>query len=40
MRAGHKITFRGMGDEQPDEQPGDVSFVIVEAPHPHFRRDG
>lgn len=40
MRQGQKIKFSGMGDEAPDTQPGDISFVIVEAPHPVFRRDG
>ena len=29
-----------MGDEEPDMQPGDISFVIVESPHEVFRRDG
>jgi len=40
MRQGQKIKFSGMGDEMPDMQPGDISFVIVEAPHPVFERDG
>ncbi len=40
MRAGQKIKFEGAGDEGPDMHPGDISFVIVEAPHAVFRRDG
>jgi DnaJ-class molecular chaperone len=40
MRQGQKIKFSGMGDELPDMQPGDISFVIVEASHPVFERDG
>jgi DnaJ-related protein SCJ1 len=40
MRAGQKIKFEQSGDEAPDMHPGDISFVIVEAPHPVFRRDG
>lgn len=40
MRAGAKIKFEQTGDQAPDLQPGDVSFVVVEAPHAVFRRDG
>lgn len=40
MRQGQKITFSGAGDESADLQPGDISFVIVEASHPTFSRDG
>jgi DnaJ-related protein SCJ1 len=40
MRAGQKIKFPMTGDQAPDVHAGDVSFVVVEAPHPVFRRDG
>lgn len=40
MKGGQKIKFSGRGDESPDTQPGDISFVIVEAADPVFRREG
>lgn len=40
MVNGQKITFRGQGDEGPDIIPGDVIFVIDQAPHDTFERKG
>jgi len=37
---GHKIDFRGEGDQMPGVQPGDVQFQIEQKPHKHFRRQG
>ena len=37
---GHKIDFRGEGDQLPGVQPGDVQFEIEQKPHPRFRRQG
>jgi DnaJ family protein A protein 2 len=37
---GHKIDFRGEGDQIPGVQPGDVQFEIEQKPHPRFRRQG
>jgi len=35
-----KITFRGMGDETPNMEPGDVHFVVQETEHELFKRKG
>jgi DnaJ-related protein SCJ1 len=40
MADGHHIHFAGQCDETPDTQPGDLTFVVVTAPHPTFERDG
>merc|ERR1712137_613788 len=40
MRNNQKITFRGMADEVPGMEPGDVHFVVQEKPHPLFKRKG
>lgn len=37
---GHKIDFRGEGDQMPGVQPGDVQFQIEQKPHSRFRRQG
>lgn len=37
---GHKIDFRGEGDQMPGVQPGDVQFQIEQKPHQRFRRQG
>lgn len=37
---GHKIEFRGEGDQLPGVQAGDVLFEIEQKPHPRFRRQG
>jgi len=38
VRSGHKIEFRGEGDQTPGVQPGDVIFEIEQKPHPRFQR--
>ena len=38
VRTGHKIDFRGEGDQAPGVQPGDVVFEIEQKPHPRFQR--
>jgi len=35
-----KITFRGMSDEVPKMEPGDINFVIQEKDHELFKRKG
>lgn len=39
-KAGTKITFEREGDETPQQEPGDIAFIIREKPHPDFSRDG
>ncbi|VFQ97663.1 unnamed protein product [Cuscuta campestris] len=39
-KKGTKITFPGKGNEQPNQLPADLVFVIDEKPHPVFKRDG
>jgi len=34
-----KIAFEGKGDEAPDQETGDVIFVLNELPHDTFKRD-
>lgn len=36
----HKITFHGEADERPNEIPGSVIFIITQAPHETFKRNG
>jgi DnaJ family protein A protein 2 len=38
VRSGHKIEFRGEGDQTPGVQAGDVVFEIEQKPHPRFQR--
>lgn len=38
VRTGHKIEFRGEGDQTPGVQPGDVVFEIEQKPHARFQR--
>ncbi|KAJ5678416.1 Mitochondrial protein import protein mas5 [Penicillium maclennaniae] len=40
VRDGHKIEFRGEGDQMPGVMPGDVVFEIEQKPHPRFQRKG
>lgn len=38
VKTGHKIDFRGEGDQMPGVMPGDVQFEIEQKPHPRFQR--
>lgn len=38
VKNGHKIEFRGEGDQIPGIEPGDVEFEIQQKPHPRFQR--
>ncbi|KAI9894697.1 MAG: Type I HSP40 co-chaperone [Vezdaea aestivalis] len=38
VRTGHKIDFRGEGDQMPGVLPGDVQFEIEQKEHPRFIR--
>ena len=38
IKSGHKIDFRGEGDQVPGALPGDVQFEIEQKPHPRFQR--
>ncbi|GAD94372.1 mitochondrial protein import protein MAS5, putative [Paecilomyces variotii No. 5] len=38
VKPGHKIEFRGEGDQIPGALPGDVVFEIEQKPHPRFQR--
>mmetsp|Transcript_5458 Transcript_5458/g.7876 ORF Transcript_5458/g.7876 Transcript_5458/m.7876 type:complete len:412 (+) Transcript_5458:64-1299(+) len=40
MKNGQKVTFRGMGDEIPNVESGDINFVIQEKEHELFKRKG
>ncbi|KAL4912033.1 hypothetical protein BDW62DRAFT_35304 [Aspergillus aurantiobrunneus] len=40
VKDGHKIEFRGEGDQLPGVMPGDVVFEIEQKPHPRFQRKG
>ena len=37
---GHKVYFRGEGDQVPGVEPGDVVFEIKQKPHELFKRQG
>jgi len=39
LRAGERITFEGVADEQPGFTAGDLQFLIMEEPHDTFHRD-
>lgn len=38
VKSGHKIDFRGEGDQVPGALPGDVQFEIEQKPHARFQR--
>jgi len=38
MKNGEKIKFRGMSDEHPNSEPGDIIFVLQEKEHAVFTR--
>lgn len=40
VKDGHKVEFRGEGDQMPDVMPGDVVFEIEQKPHDRFTRKG
>lgn len=40
MKHGEKITFRGMSDETPGMEPGDIHFSVQEKEHDFFKRKG
>ncbi len=40
MRHHQKITFRGMADEKPNMEPGEIHFVVHEQEHEVFKRKG
>jgi DnaJ homolog subfamily A member 2 len=40
MKHNQKITFRGMGDEKPNMEPGNINFVVQEKDHDVFKRKG
>lgn len=40
VKNGHKVEFRGDGDQMPGVLPGDVVFEIETKPHPRFQRKG
>eukprot|EP01083_Nonionella_stella_P197437 725880_1 len=40
MRHNDKITFRGMSDEVPKMEPGDINFIVQEKDHDLFKRKG
>lgn len=40
MRHNQKITFRGLADEKPNMEAGDIVFVVQEREHATFKRKG
>lgn len=40
MRHNQKIVFRGMADEKPNSEAGDINFVVQEKDHDVFKRKG
>ncbi|KAL7581434.1 hypothetical protein ACA910_022015 [Epithemia clementina (nom. ined.)] len=40
MKHNQKVTFRGMADEVPGVEPGDVNFIVQEKDHALFKRKG
>jgi len=40
MRHNTKITFRGMADEKPNVEPGNINFIVQEKEHDLFKRKG
>ena len=39
-KAGTKVTFAKEGDQYPGKIPSDITFKVVEEPHPLFKREG
>lgn len=39
-KAGTKITFPREGDETPNNTPADVTFILRDKKHAHYKRDG
>lgn len=40
MKNHQKIQFKGMGDELPNMEPGDINFIVDIKDHPVFKREG
>jgi len=40
MKHKSKVVFRGMADEKPNLEPGNINFIIQEKPHETFKRKG
>jgi DnaJ family protein A protein 2 len=40
MKHNQKVVFRGMADEKPNVEPGNINFVIQEKEHDIFKRKG
>lgn len=40
IRDRESITFEGVADEKPGYKPGDLNFVVMEAPHQDYHREG
>mmetsp|Transcript_23706 Transcript_23706/g.36612 ORF Transcript_23706/g.36612 Transcript_23706/m.36612 type:complete len:420 (+) Transcript_23706:139-1398(+) len=40
MKQKSKVVFRGMADEKPNMEPGNINFIIQEKPHEVFKRKG
>ncbi|KAL7487823.1 hypothetical protein ACHAW6_013438 [Cyclotella cf. meneghiniana] len=40
MKHNQKIVFRGLADEKPNMEPGDVNFIVQEKEHDVFKRKG
>ena len=40
MKNSSKIVFRGMADERPNMEPGDINFIVQEKEHAVFKRKG
>ena len=40
MKHNQKIVFRGMADEKPNMEPGNINFIIQEKEHEVFKRKG
>jgi len=40
MKNGQKVVFRGMADEKPNMEAGDINFIVQEKEHGTFKRKG
>jgi len=40
MKNGQKVVFRGMADEKPNMEAGDINFIVQEKEHASFKRKG
>lgn len=40
MKNGQKVVFRGMADEKPNMEAGDINFIVQEKEHELFKRKG